>query len=58
MSIREGDLVEYEHLGKKFQSIVEAVLWVGGLKARIKPVIKGHPTTVSVKHLRLIKESK
>jgi hypothetical protein len=56
MSVREGDLVEYEHLGEKFRAVVEAVLWVGGMKARIKPPVKGHPTTVAVNKLQLIKE--
>ncbi len=57
MSVREGDLVEYEHLGQKFRAVVEAVLWVGGMKARIKPPVKGHPTTVAVNKLRRIKEA-
>jgi len=57
MSVREGDLVEYEHLGQKFRAVVEAVLWVGGMKARIKPPVKGHPATIAVNKLRRIKEA-
>ncbi len=56
MSIREGDLVEYEHLGKKFKATVQAVLWLGGMKARIVPPVKGHPTTLPVSKLRKLKE--
>lgn len=58
MSVREGDLVEYVHLGETFQAVVQAVLWVGGMKARITPPIKGHPTTWPVKKLRVVQETK
>ena len=58
MSIKEGDMVEYVHLGETFSAVVQAVLWVGGLKARVSPAVKGHPTTWPVKKLRVIKEEK
>ncbi len=58
MSVREGDLVEYVHLGETFRAVVQAVLWVGGMKARIRPTIKGHPTTWPINKLRVVEETK
>ena len=56
MSIKEGDTVEYDFKGQKNVGLVQAILWLGCLKARITPAVKGHPTTWSVKDLKLIKE--
>ena len=56
MSIKEGDRVEYVHEGKAYQASVAAVMWLGSMKARIIPAIKGHPTTLPVKSLKLVKE--
>ena len=56
MRIKEGDVVEYVHLGETFSAVVQAVLWVGGLKARVVPAVKGHPATWPVNKLKVIKE--
>ncbi len=57
MSIREGDLVEYVHLGETFRAVVQAGLWVGGMKARIRPSVKGHPTTIPINKLQKVKDT-
>ena len=57
LSVRAGDLVEYIYEGKNFRAVVQAVLWVSGMKARILPTIKGHPTTWPINKLTVIKES-
>ena len=57
LSIKEGSQVEYRHQGQAYVGKVEAVLWIGGLKARIIPQKKGHPTTHPVKELKLVKET-
>ena len=56
LSIKEGDKVEYVYEGKAYQASVAAVMWLGSMKARIIPAVKGHPTTLPVKALKLIKE--
>jgi len=54
MSIKEGDVVEYEHSGQAWHAIVEAVVYSGGLKARIVPAHPSHPRNIPVSKLKRV----
>ena len=56
LNIKEGDRVIYNHDGKDYEGRVDAILWLGSMKARIIPAVKGHPTTLPVRELKLIRE--